>query len=187
MINDDDDADHWWRRWRSTMTMITINDDDNDNQCIAMITMMTINLSKSGEHDPCVSQVHPSLHELNSKSFFRVGLSTVFTSKKVLFGALQALVFVTSSVTRRRHLPPSVAWFRFKLCTTHFLREFYLFLKKDRFREVHQISEDSTSFCTSYWLSPSVSHFFLCEISKLEEVPCPFVGMGILEPDDKVE
>ena len=176
--------------------MMPINDDDNDNQCIAMITMTTINLSKSGEHDPCVSQVHPSLHEtrfeLNSKSFWRggflrIGPLTVFTSKKVLFGALQALVFVTSSVTRRRHLPPSVAWFRFKLCTTHFLREFYLFLKKDRFREVHQISEDSTSFCTSYWLSPSVSHFFLCEISKLEKVPCPFVGMGILEPDDKVE
>ena len=132
------------------MTMITINDDDNDNQCIAMITMMTINLSKSGEHDPCVSQVHPSLHELNSKSFLRVEPSTVFTSKKVLLGALQALVLVTSSVTRRRHLPPSVTWFRFKLCLTHFLmREFYLFLKKDRFREVHQISEDSTSFCSS--------------------------------------
>ena len=141
--------------------MITINDDENNNQCIAMITMMTINLSKSGEHDPCVSQVHPSLHELNSKSFLRVVPSTVFTSKKVLFGALQALVLVTSSVTRRRHLPPSVTWFRFKLCLTNFLRQFYLFLKKDRFREVHQISEDSTSFCSSYWFSRSVSHFLL--------------------------
>ena len=124
------------------MTMTSINDDDNDNQCIAMIMIMTINLSKSGEHDPCVSQVHPSLHELNSKSCLRVVPSTVFTSKKVLLGALHALVLVTSSVTRRRHLPPSVTWFRFKHFLTNFLSEFYLFLKKDRFREVHQISED---------------------------------------------
>ena len=124
------------------MTMITINDDDNDNQCIEMITIMTINLSKSGEHDPCVSQVHPSLHEtrfeLNSKSFLkrwvflRVGPLTVFTSKKVLFGALQALVLVTSSVTRRRHLPPSVTWFRFKLCLTNFLSEGVLPFPQER-------------------------------------------------------
>ena len=135
-----------------------------------------------------VCEPGPSLPaRVKFKKFLRVGPLTVFTSKKVLFGALQALVFVTSSVTRRRHLPPSVTWFCFKHFLTNFLSEFYLFLKKDRFREVHQISEDSTSFCTSYWLSPSVSHFFLCEISKLEKVPCPFVGMGILEPDDKVE
>ena len=131
-INDDDDADQWWRWWRSTITMITINDDENNNQCIAMITMMTINLSKSGEHDPCVSQVHPSLHELNSKSFLRVEPSTVFTSKKVLLGALQALVLVTSSVTRRRHLPPSVTWFRFKLCLTNFLSEGVLPFPQER-------------------------------------------------------
>ena len=64
------------------MMMMPINDDDNDNQCIAMITMTTINLSKSGEHDPCVSQVHPSLHEtrfeLNSNFFLRVGFFKSF-------------------------------------------------------------------------------------------------------------
>ena len=201
-INNDDDDDQRWRWWRSTMTMITINDDDNDNQCIAMITMMTINLSKSGEHDPCVSQVHPSLHEtrfeLNS-SFWRGGFL-----KRRVFEELGHWQFspprkCCSELCKpwSSSRPPSQGEDIFLLLSPGFVFNFVsltFWWGSFTFSSRKIVSGKFTKYLriqhhfvarTDFHVAFHISCYANWQIGK--KIPRPLVGMGSLEPNDKME